>query len=84
MEVKKKPLAEVTDIQKSAIKLVRYFGGQVKTAAALDIEQTAVSNWVTGKNGVSWFSAKKAERLTNGEVRAIDLCPALAELETTE
>lgn len=62
-------------------KLIKFFGGQVNTASALNIEQSAVSNWVRGKNSISSLNAQKAERLTGGEIKASDLCPELLELE---
>lgn len=64
--------------------LVSRFGGQVKTADALGCKQPSVWAWLDGKTHMSAPLALKAERLTNGEFKAVDLCPALAALETTE
>lgn len=76
----KKDTFETTE-RGAVLKLISFFGGQVNTAKALNIEQSAVSNWLKGKNKVSYFNAMKAEKLTNGAVRAVELCPILAELE---
>ena len=62
-------------------KLVDYFGTQAKTANKLKVKQPSVSAWVIGKTQMSAVTAKRAEKLTNGKFRAIDLCPRLAEIE---
>lgn len=62
-------------------RLITYFGGQVKLGSALNVGQGTISGWRNGKHGISPFNAQKAERLTKGAVKAVDLCPALAELE---
>lgn len=54
--------------------LVAHFGGQVKTAAALGVEQGTVSGWVRGKHGMSPIAAMKAEQATDGLFKASDLC----------
>ncbi|WP_201499147.1 transcriptional regulator [Psychrobacter arenosus] len=64
--------------------LVKYFGNQHKTAKALGCTQPGVWKWVSGKANMSAPLAIKAERLTNGEIKAIELCPALASLETSD
>ena len=69
-----------------AERLIRFFGTQDKTASALGVKQSTVNGWLKGKlnkggHGISSLNAQKAEKLTNGEVRAIDLCPELEELE---
>lgn len=64
--------------------LVSYFGNQHKTADALGCSQPGVWKWVQGKANMSATLALKAERLTNGEIKAVDLCPALAALEATD
>lgn len=71
-------------LHESYSRLVARFGGQQKTAKALGCTQPSVSAWVQGKANMSAALALKAERLTAGEFKAVDLCPALAELETTE
>lgn len=58
-------------------KLVKHFGGQVKTAAALGVEQGTVSGWVRGKHGMSPVVALKAESAAGGLFKAADLCPSL-------
>lgn len=64
-------------------RLAHRLGGQVQAAKILKVTQPAVSGWVTGANGMSAVVALRAERATDGEFKAIDLCPALkAELES--
>ena len=58
-------------------KLVEHFGSQSATAAALDVKQGSVSGWVRGVHGCSAEVAMLAERLTNGEIRAVELRPSL-------
>ena len=72
---------ELTDTYKD---LVKAFGGQVKTGEALGVEQPSVSAWVTGKARMAEITAMKAEILTKGQFKAIDLCPKLAELESVK
>lgn len=55
-------------------KLVDFFGGQAKTAAALGVSQAAVSYWFTGAHTMSAKTAFLAEELTAGSVTAKDLC----------
>lgn len=74
----------MSDKQVQAVKkLIAFFENQKNVAKALSVEQPTVSAWLNGKHGISLIKAKKAEKLTNGEVKAIELCPALAELEET-
>ncbi len=63
--------------------LVTFFGNQHKTANALGCKQPSVWKWIHGKSFMSVSFALKAEKLTKGEIKAVDLCPALAELEET-
>ncbi|WP_433886655.1 transcriptional regulator [Pseudomonas vranovensis] len=55
-------------------KLVEFFGGQAKTAAALGVSQAAVSYWFTGAHTMSAKRAFLAEELTGGAVTAKELC----------
>lgn len=55
-------------------KLVDFFGGQEKTAAALGVSQAAVSYWFTGTTTMSARRAFLAEELTGGVVTAKELC----------
>lgn len=57
--------------------LVSHFGSQVKAAEALGVKQGTVSGWVSGKHGMSAVTALRAERVTQGEFKATDLCPEL-------
>jgi DNA-binding transcriptional regulator YdaS (Cro superfamily) len=62
--------------------LVKHFGTQVKTGEALGIDQTTVSGWVTGKRGMHAITALKAEEVTGGLFKAVDLCPRLKRVKT--
>lgn len=57
--------------------LVSFFGSQGKTAQALGCSQATVFKWLHGKMNVSSFYALKAEKITNGKFKAVDLCPRL-------
>lgn len=61
--------------------LITFFGNQQKTAKALGCSQTTVFKWLHGKMNVSLFYAVKAEKLTNSEIKAVDLCSRIEELE---
>ena len=58
-------------------KLIEHFGDQVKTAKALGVSQSAVSQWLSGSSRMSALVALRAENETGGLFKAIDLCPAL-------
>jgi DNA-binding transcriptional regulator YdaS (Cro superfamily) len=55
-------------------RLVDFFGGQTKTALALEVSQAAVSYWVAGIHPMGAEKAFKAEELTGGKVTARELC----------
>ncbi|MFP3680582.1 Cro/CI family transcriptional regulator [Pseudomonas sp. SIMBA_041] len=55
-------------------KLVGFFGGQAKTAAALGVSQAAVSYWASGTYDMGAAKAFLAEELTRGAVTARELC----------
>jgi len=55
-------------------RLVDFFGGQTKTALALDVSQAAVSYWVAGIHPMGAEKAVMAEELTGGKVTARELC----------
>ncbi len=65
-------------------KLIDHFGGQEKTALALGVTQPAVSGWATGIKKMSEKKALRAEKATEGEFKAVDLCPALKEFENLQ
>lgn len=54
--------------------LVKLFGGQMQTAKALGVSQPTVNGWVNGKHGVSAETALKAERISGGKIKAVELC----------
>ncbi|WP_425313445.1 transcriptional regulator [Pseudomonas putida] len=62
-------MTAVTPIER----LVGFFGGQTKTAAALGVSQAAVSHWVSGSHSMSAAKAFLAEDLTGGVVTAREL-----------
>lgn len=65
-------------------RLINYFGNQVSTAEALGVRQATISGWLTYKHGVSGISALKAEMLTEGAVKASELCPSLGDIKLKE
>lgn len=68
--------------QENYEQLVSRFGTQQQLADALGCKQPSVWKWLQGKSFMSADLAIKAQKLTNGEIKAVDLCPKLAELET--
>lgn len=58
-------------------KLVDHFEDQVKTAKALGVSQSAVSQWITGASRMSALVALRAEKQTDGKFKAVDLCPEI-------
>lgn len=62
-------------------KLVKHFKTQEATAVALGVKQGSVSGWVRGVHGCSVLVALRAERITNGVIKAKDLCPELEDNE---
>lgn len=66
-------------MNESLKKLVKHFGSQDATAAALNVKQGTVSGWVRGVHGCSAEVAMRAERITNGLFKAVDLRPSLSQ-----
>ncbi|MCD6006873.1 transcriptional regulator [Halomonas sp. IOP_31] len=62
-------------------RLIKHFGTQEETALRLGVKQGTVSGWSTGRHGISEVHALKAERLTDGAITAVELCPRLAKVE---
>ncbi|WP_053982253.1 YdaS family helix-turn-helix protein [Marinagarivorans algicola] len=58
-------------------KLVKRLGGTKKASRALNVSMPSVCGWVSSKHGMSAAVAIRAERVTDGEFKAEDLCPAL-------
>lgn len=58
-------------------RLVLYFGSQSKTARALGVRQPSVNAWLSGRAKMASSTAIKAEKATNGQFKASDLCPEL-------
>lgn len=69
------------DLVTSYKKLVKFFGGQTKTANALLVKQPSVNAWINGKSQMSEKIALRAERATKGRFKAHKLCPSLKEFE---
>jgi len=63
--------------------LVAEFGGVSKAAKALGVAQATVTGWRLGHHGMRAGTAIRAERLTEGRVKAQDLCPELAGFTST-
>ncbi|MCG7598377.1 helix-turn-helix domain-containing protein [Halomonas sp. McH1-25] len=61
-------------------RLIKHFGTQEQTATALGVKQGTVSGWATGRHGISEVHALMAERITNGAIAAVELCPRLADV----
>ena len=60
--------------------LKQHFSTQEATAEALGVSQQAVSNWMKGKHGMNSIIALRAEKVTAGEIKAVWLCPELANI----
>lgn len=58
-------------------KLVDFFGSQSAAAKALGVKQGSVSGWVRGLHGMSPIIALRAEAVTQGAFKAVELCPEL-------
>ena len=54
-------------------RLVKFFGNQPKTAAAMGVSQATVSYWLSGTYTMTADNAFKAEDLTKGYVTAREL-----------
>ena len=61
--------------------LIAEFGGQVKLAKKIGVEQGTITGWLNKKHGMRESNALKIEKITNGKFKAVDLCPRLAEIE---
>lgn len=61
--------------------LATLFKTQQDMADNFGCSQPLVHKWLSGKQKMTAHFAMKAERLTNGKFKAIDLCPKLKELE---
>lgn len=59
--------------------LVEHFGSQTLTANALNIKQPSVKGWLSGKTKMSEKVAIRAQVVTDGKFKAVDLCPSLKE-----
>lgn len=57
-------------------RLVRFFGNQTMTAAAMGVSQPTVSYWLSGTYTMSADNAFKAEKLTKGAITARELVGA--------
>lgn len=60
--------------------LVKHFGGQQKTAEALGVSQTSVSEWCCGVSKMRPITAAKAQEMTQSLFLAKDLCPELKDV----
>ena len=59
--------------------LVKDLGGPTKAAKRLGVSQAAASCWVKGDYGMSPIVAMRAERVTKGKFKAVDLNEKLRE-----
>lgn len=60
--------------------VINYFGGQTKTAIALNLKQPSVNAWLRGAS-MSPVSALLVQKLSENKFQARDLCPQLAQIE---
>lgn len=60
--------------------VIQHFGGQQKTADALNVKQSSVTNWKRGISNMKPLTAAKVQELTGGDFKAADLCPELKEV----
>ena len=63
--------------------LVAFFGGQIRTGAALGVSQGTVSGWVRGVHGCSAEVAILAEEKTAGIFKACQLRTSLTKASPT-
>lgn len=63
------------------LELIAEYGSQEKLARAIGVKQGTITGWIHGKHGINELNALRIEKMTNGKVKAIDLCPRLAEIE---
>lgn len=68
-------------MKKILLELIAEYGSQEKLARAIGVKQGTITGWIHGKHGINELNALRIEKMTNGRVRAIDLCPRLAEIE---
>lgn len=66
-------------MNESLKRLVAHFKSQEAAAIALNVKQGTVSGWVRGVHGCSAEVAIRAERVTNGLFKAVDLRPSLSQ-----
>lgn len=58
-------------------RLIDHFGSQQATADALGVKQGTVSGWVRSVHGISAEVAIRAEIVTRGAVKAVELRPTI-------
>lgn len=58
-------------------KLVEHMGGPTECARQLGVSQPTAWNWANKDHGMSAVNALKAEQITGGKFKAVDLCPDL-------
>ncbi len=69
--------AQLTELYKG---MSKHFGGQVKTAQALSVSQSSVADWCRGETHMRPITAAKAQKQSEGQFLATDLCPELKEV----
>lgn len=62
-------------------KLLDDLGGPKKAAIALKVAQSTASGWKLGQHGMSARTAIRAEQLTKGRYKAVDLSAELSDLK---
>lgn len=69
------------DIKGVYAEVVKHFGGQHKTAIALNLKQPSISAWFTRDVEMSPVTAMLVQKLSDGKFQAKDLCPQLAQID---
>lgn len=61
-------------------KAIELLDGQVNLAKVLGVQQSYISHMLTERQPVSSKMAMKIEALTDGQIKAVDLCPVALNL----
>ena len=64
------------------IQLVEHFGSQDLAAKALEVSQSNISGYVSGRWNMSVDVAIRAEKATSGKFKAAELCSSLKKFQS--
>ncbi|WP_019518735.1 transcriptional regulator [Faucicola boevrei] len=63
-------------------KLIEMFGkNQRELGEKIGVTQGTITGWLNNRHGVSIVNAKKIEKITEGKIKAVDLCPIIEEID---